>query len=89
MPPRAADGLAEGADADGLGETGTDGLADRPGGEEPAGLPEGATPGLRATEPDGRGAGDVGCSEDGPGAVILGGVAGGIGPGAGSGAAIR
>lgn len=85
--PRAPDGLAEGdAAPDGLGETGTDGLTDRPGGEEAAGLPEESTPGLRSPEPDGRGARDVGCSEDGPGAVILGGVAGSPGPGAGSGA---
>ncbi|WP_109779684.1 hypothetical protein [Streptomyces sp. CG 926] len=87
--PRAADGLAEGGDADGLGETGTDGLTDRPEGKEADGLPEGSTPGLRSAEPDGRGAGDEGCSEDGPGAVILGGVAGSTGPGAGPGASTR
>lgn len=87
MPPRAPDGLAEGdAAPDRLGETGADGLPDRLGVEEAAGLPEESTPGLRSPEPDGRGAGEVGCSEEGPGAVILGGVAGGTGPGAGSGA---
>lgn len=53
------------------------------------GLPVESAPGLRSPEGDGCGVGDAGCSEDGPGAVILGGVAGGTGPVDGSGASTR
>ncbi|GGY91182.1 hypothetical protein GCM10010343_15840 [Streptomyces avidinii] len=74
---------------DGPGETGAEGLTDRPAGGEAAGFPEESTPGLPVPERDGCGVGDAGCSEDGPGAVILGGVAGSTGPGAGSGASTR
>ncbi|MGW6985099.1 hypothetical protein ACWGE1_37535, partial [Streptomyces sp. NPDC054932] len=88
--PRAPDGLADGdGDPDALGETGADGLTDRAGGEDTAGVPEESTSGVRSPDPDGRGAGDDGWSGDGPGAVILGGVAGSPGPGAGSGASSR
>lgn len=66
-----------------------DGLPDREGDEEADGLPEESTPGLGRPDPDGAGVGDFECSEDGPGAVILGGVAGSPGPGDASGASSR
>ncbi|MGW7438196.1 hypothetical protein [Streptomyces sp. NPDC054849] len=89
-PPRAVDGLAEGMPApDGFGEAGADRVAEAPGGDDATGDPDASTPGVGLADPGGRGAGDVGDCGDGPGAVILGGVAGGTGRGAGSGASSR
>ncbi len=88
MPPRTPDGLAEGMPVppDAFGEADADGVAEPPGGEDATGESDAFMPGVGLAGPGDCGAGDVGDSEDGPGAVILGGVAGGTGPGIGSGA---
>ncbi|WP_374777755.1 BatC protein [Streptomyces sp. NBC_01310] len=91
-PPRTADGLAEGGAApDAFGGTGADGVVELPGGDDSTGDTDASAPGVGVglAGPGDGGAGDVGGGEDGPGAVILGGVAGGTGAGSGSGAISR